>query len=413
MDFMQKHKIGRFVYGKLRSFFRPSLFKIEDLQTIISHHSEGDECCYNLVVPTLRKSNVFGGILTAIKIFSLLLKHCGYRGRVVVLGCNEKYTSKRTYQIENFYNDKSAYNQLLYMSDTNDEIAVKKNDIFIFTSWITAYSFMPVINWQIRHYNLIHRKAIYLIQDYEPGFRAWSSEYILAESTYKTDADKIIALYNSKELYEYFQVRKYGFFRELYFSPVLNEKLRAHLIDKMGVDRKKQILIYGRPNSYRNAFEIIKGALALWSQNYKDAKDWKIISLGAFFENIKLSNNIIEVRGKVSLEEYGNIMLSSYIGISLMISPHPSYPPLEMSTFGVRTITNTFENKDLSYFNKNIISINNCSPVEIAFQLEKICNEYDKVHTDIVYDGAYVDNKEFDMVIEKLGDHIREMICQG
>ena len=102
--------IGRFVYGKLRSFFRPSLFKIEDLQTIISHHSEGDECRYNLVVPTLRKSNVFGGILTAIKIFSLLLKHCGYRGRVVVLGCNEKYTSKRTYQIENFYNDKSAYN---------------------------------------------------------------------------------------------------------------------------------------------------------------------------------------------------------------------------------------------------------------------------------------------------------------
>lgn len=41
-------------------------------------------------------------------------------------------------------------------------------------------------------------------------------------------------------------------------------------------------------------------------------------------------------------------MLDTYAGISLMSSPHPSYPPLEMSVFGIKVITNNYSNKDLS-----------------------------------------------------------------
>ena len=66
--------------------------------------------------------------------------------------------------------------------------------------------------------------------------------------------------------------------------------------------------------------------------------------------------------GKLTLQEYAKTLEESYAGISLMASPHPSYPPLEMSVFGVKVITNTFANKDLKDFNSNIVSLNNIVP---------------------------------------------------
>ena len=38
---------------------------------------------------------------------------------------------------------------------------------------------------------------------------------------------------------------------------------------------------------------------------------------------------------------------TSAIGISLMVSPHPSYPPLEMAHLGMLVLTNGFGAKDL------------------------------------------------------------------
>ena len=38
-------------------------------------------------------------------------------------------------------------------------------------------------------------------------------------------------------------------------------------------------------------------------------------------------------------------MKRASIGISLMESPHPSYPPIEMALFGVNVITNIYESK--------------------------------------------------------------------
>jgi hypothetical protein len=54
------------------------------------------------------------------------------------------------------------------------------------------------------------------------------------------------------------------------------------------------------------------------------------------------------------------------VGLPLMPSPHPSYPPLEMAHFGVLTITNGYANKDLSSAHDNIISIRDIRPVTIA-----------------------------------------------
>ncbi len=50
---------------------------------------------------------------------------------------------------------------------------------------------------------------------------------------------------------------------------------------------------------------------------------------------------------KVSLKEYLRVLPSYDLGMSLMLSPHPSLVPLEMAAAGMPTITNTFENKTI------------------------------------------------------------------
>ncbi|MDZ7781803.1 MAG: hypothetical protein U5K56_02270 [Halioglobus sp.] len=77
-----------------------------------------------------------------------------------------------------------------------------------------------------------------------------------------------------------------------------------------------------------------------------------------------------EVKGKVSLGEYASLLRQSGIGLSLMISPHPSYPPLEMAYAGCVTVTNTFEAKNLGLRSDNIISIDSVNPETVA---EALC----------------------------------------
>ena len=71
-----------------------------------------------------------------------------------------------------------------------------------------------------------------------------------------------------------------------------------------------------------------------------------------------------------------------------MVSPHPSYPPLEMSVFDVKVITNNYGNKNISGFSENIISVDNASPVQIAHELKKICEQY---HTVVPHKNVNID----------------------
>ena len=56
-----------------------------------------------------------------------------------------------------------------------------------------------------------------------------------------------------------------------------------------------------------------------------------------------------------------------------MISPHPSYPPLEMAAFGMGVITNRYGQKDLSRWAPGIRSIDMFTPEAIADALSQEC----------------------------------------
>ena len=159
----------------------------------------------------------------------------------------------------------------------------------------------------------------------------------------------------------------------------LNENLKKELINQVDFSKRENIIIcYGRPSTPRNCFELIKKGLITWQEDddQNNINLWKVYFVGEKFDR-NLINGIrnAEILNKLSLQSYAELMKKSSIGISLMESPHPSYPPIEMALFGVNVITNTYESKDLSIRNKNIYNLSKMNANEISSSLISLTRE--------------------------------------
>lgn len=336
----------------------------------------------NIIVPTVNPEFVFGGISTAIKLFDELAEASGYAKRIITSDSDISRKAKKIYEdrydIVAADTEEFTKNQLVsYCDRKNSKISVSENDIFVFTSWWSAYCIQEAYKNPRLCAGLVPNKFVYLVQDYEPGFYAWSTKYILADATYKCKFPQI-AIYNSHWLQDFFKLHGYEFAHEFCFEPILNRKLKEHL-DEVGdtLHKRKQILVYGRPSVDRNAFELIVETLRQWVELQEDAQEWTLLSAGESHQDVYIGKGkLLESVGKMSLEEYAGILETSYAGISLMVSPHPSYPPLEMAAFGVKVITNGYDNKDLNVFSSNMTSIDTPSASDIANRLYEICSGY-------------------------------------
>lgn len=400
-------KNNRLAYGiyrkmkdKLVDTLGSDLVNIPEIQEINARKTElpMGKIRLNILLPSVDVKHVFGGISTALDFYKKLSEKDGFLRRIIV---TDAVVSKETmidlldYQIVEAEEDFVSENQIVPFANRADKtIPVAKEDIFIATGWWTAYTIAEVMRWQVQEYGNLGTPLLYMVQDYEPGFYPWSSRYLMADSTYQLEL-KTIAIVNSYELYNFMLDKGYHFYKTLVFEPKLNAVLRKYLeeFDDKRVKRKKQILVYGRPSVERNAFALIVDALKKWVTMQPDIIEWNVLSAGESFSDIDLGNGKkLHSIGKVSLEEYAKIMLQSKIGLSLMVSPHPSYPPLEMSTFGMRVITNNYANKDLSNFNDNIVSLSNCSSVNIASTLCDMCDGSDGI---IQKESDYVKKADF------------------
>jgi len=81
--------------------------------------------------------------------------------------------------------------------------------------------------------------------------------------------------------------------------------------------------------------------------------------------------------GKLEMADYGHLLKRSAVGLSLMISPHPSYPPLEMAHLGMLVLTNRFDGKDLATWHTNIASLVEDSGDEIGRELAALCRRFE------------------------------------
>jgi hypothetical protein len=113
----------------------------------------------------------------------------------------------------------------------------------------------------------------------------------------------------------------------------------------------KKLLFYSRPEAHaaRNMFEV--GLMALNKailEGAFDNEEWEFYGIGT--EQLKPSVSLangrsLQMIGKVSLDEYRQLLPEHDLGLALMYTPHPSLLPLEMAAAGMMVVTNTCLNK--------------------------------------------------------------------
>ena len=130
--------------------------------------------------------------------------------------------------------------------------------------------------------------------------------------------------------------------------------------------KRRRLLFYARPGQRyfaRNMFEL--GILALreaLSEGHFDAETWEFHGIGAMnkYKSVPLSGHTeLKMIPRLSLQEYRRILPTYDLGLSLMLTPHPSLMPLDMAA-ALIAVTNTFATKTaekMSAISPNIIAV--------------------------------------------------------
>lgn len=198
---------------------------------------------------------------------------------------------------------------------------------------------------------------------------------MLARAAYD-DSAPLWGIINSGNLARYMHAVGHSFERSFVFEPVIAEALRPYLDRVAASARQPRLLVYGRPNVERNCFPALIRGLRRWVHDYPEFADWELISAGVPHDPVDLgSGRKLTSVGKLSLDAYAEMLLSCSAGVSLMASPHPSYPPLEMAHFGLQTVTNGYFCKDLAAFHPNILSVNTIAEGPLAAALAEACRK--------------------------------------
>jgi hypothetical protein len=233
-----------------------------------------------------------------------------------------------------------------FAGNPNLPLPIGPRDVFLATHWTTAQQIKPLLP------DMHQRRFFYLIQDFEPGFHAWSSNYALALETYDLD---FIPVINERFLFDYLCDQSIGRFadpafaeRALVFEPAIDARV-FHPASHGDPHRPKRLLFYARPTNARNLLGI--GVIALRQAIAAGAfagDTWEFLAIGA-----RGSLPALDLGGGHKLRPapwqdyngYAQQLRDADILLCPMLSPHTSYPVLEMAASGGLAVTNTFGSK--------------------------------------------------------------------
>jgi hypothetical protein len=254
---------------------------------------------------------------------------------------------------------------LIDASNRTEPLVCGENDVFMATAWWTA----QMAKYVVRHTK--QAKFVYLIQDYEPLFHAASTQSALAEETYGLDCIPVV---NSSLLSEYLIANRIGRFanpefasRVITFEPAVDTTrffpVPAVPRPRVAAPRKRCLLFYARPTiGLRNLYELGVAALhKLMHEPGFEPEAWEFLAMGEALAPVALGRGaVLRPLPWRDFDGYAQQMRESDVLLSLMLSPHPSNPPLEMAACGKPVVTTVYANKTaeaLARMSSNIIGV--------------------------------------------------------
>lgn len=339
----------------------------------------------NIVTPSISASAAFGGLATlmdlSVSAFKRRLLEQGWQLRFISTEPAPAESDNIARQYMKRLQVPASAVEMLYDCGYGTPVPVGAGDIFLGSLWHIQLAVLPLMRFQHAQFGGEQTPYISLVQDYEPGFHPWSSAYLMAQASYNADWPQR-AIFNSEELAQFYKAQGHKVEDSVVFEPVMNtallDALQGGTGPGKGPGKARRILFYGRPGVRRNCYYLVRSALEIWAETYEEARHWRAVSVGSPHEAFPLAGNVpVEVLGKLSLARYAEELHRAAVGLSLMASPHPSYPPLEMAHFGALTVCNSFTCKDLRTWHENLTPVEIPAAENIAQGLAEACRAFD------------------------------------
>lgn len=256
----------------------------------------------------------FGGLNTAFRLADKLKREHGVRNRFVVLGArNELFIRSALAAAFASLGD----SDIVFYEGRDEEIAqLPPADIAVATLWLTAM--------HVAKAGGVKRK-FYLMQDFEPAFYPASTMYAMAEESYRLG---LYGLCNTDSMGRIYSGLYHG--KSMSFTPAVDRSV-YHPAGRRVKDEDEPVTIFAYARDhFRNCWELVFSALSEIKRIHGDRV--RIVAAGARY--LPPSADFIDM-GLLDYRATGSVYRETDIGITMQVSRHPSYLPLELMASGV------------------------------------------------------------------------------
>lgn len=305
----------------------------------------------NMVTDSIGRESLFGGVGTALIFCTLLANKLGADLRIITR--TERSPPDNVEHILSVYGlalQGEIQFKFLPPEATKESVDFSATELFVTTSWWTTAATLPSVPT---------RSIVYLLQEDERMFYPFGDDRLRCEQVLRRSDIRFVI--NTRLLFEHFVAEGFSNIQQAgsWFEPSFPARVFYPRPQQAG--NKRKFIFYARPHNQRNLFflgiEVIEAAIA---QQVLDLAQWEIILAGKDIPpDLVFEGGHVPARHEnMNWSDYANLVGTIDLGLSLMYTPHPSYPPLDLVASGAVVVTNRFANKqDLGPYSANLICV--------------------------------------------------------
>jgi hypothetical protein len=301
-----------------------------------------------IVTESINTGSLYGGVGTAIIFGALLAQRLGGNLRLVTRGeppvATNVATVLQTSGISWSGNMEFLYSPII---SGGHDVPFSCDDLFLTTNWWT----IPATRRAVPA-----KQIIALVQEDERMFYPLGDDHLVCAETLSDPS--LLYVVNSNLLLRHLQsegMTPGG----IAFEPAF-PNVTYYIERRPEQNTKWKFFFYARPNNLRNLYWRGVAAIATaLEEGVFDPEKWDFFFVGKDAAELVLPRGVRpRVMHDLPWPEYGALVRRIDVGLSLMYTPHPSYPPLDLAASGAVVVTNRFGSKaDLSRFSPNILCV--------------------------------------------------------
>ena len=304
----------------------------------------------NLVIDSLDSGNLYGGVGTALIFAALVAQRRGCDLRIITRWHRAQPQSfVRIMQVAGLTPPANVEFKFADYEAPPVDLDLGETELFITTSWWTTASALLTI---------APHRILYLLQEDERMFYPYGDDHLRCSELLSNP--ELTFLINSKLLYDHLGAELPSIAaRGLWFEPAFpSEVFFARPLSPQ--PEPLRFFFYARPNNHRNLFhrglEVVREALA---GGVLDPTQWELNFVGKDIPQLDFPAAVqLKYYENLSWHGYAALVRKMDLGLSLMYTPHPSYPPLDLAASGAVVVTNQFGNKrSLDQYSRNILCV--------------------------------------------------------